>query len=265
MMTWFSSRAIAAEASQMPLKTIAAGVAAPAAPEPRPARRETSPIASLRIVSPASRTSRTARTSSYVDWGGVASPVPQSARSLAGGREPRRLESGGERVALRLGGVQALEQGRHRGLDLGLGEARGDVLRAVPVETLERDDDATLDDGGVAGVGELRHQIGLARGVDLTRVAQHLQAAPVRVVHQEQRYPVVALEVAEADILPVAEEVGEAERAVVKHLEEAWRAAAVLDVGPAGLAHRGHVEAVTRGDEGGLSGSEAVAPRGLGP
>ena len=36
-------------------------------------------------------------------------------------------------------------QRRHGLFDLGQGEALGDVLRAVPVEGLDRDDDAALD------------------------------------------------------------------------------------------------------------------------
>ena len=37
-------------------------------------------------------------------------------------------------------------------------------------------------------------------------------------------------------------------RALVEHAQEAGRAAAVLDIGPAGLGHRCHVEAVARGN-----------------
>ena len=91
---------------------------------------------------------------------------------------------------------------------------------------------------------------------DRPRAAEDLQPAAARVVDQDQRHPVVAGQIADADILPVAAKVREADRPLVQHLEEARRPAAMLDVGPAGLADRRHVEAVARGEEGCLGGTE---------
>ena len=69
----------------------------------------------------------------------------------------------------------------------------------------------------------------------------------------------VVLEVAEADVLLVAAEVGEAEERRVDDANEAVGAAAMLDVGPAGLADGGHVEAVAAVDEVLLGRAEDVS------
>jgi hypothetical protein len=51
-------------------------------------------------------------------------------------------------------------------------------------------------------------------------------------------------EIADGDVLPVAAEIGEAKRALVDHLQEARRAAAVLDVGLSIGVGRGEEERV---------------------
>ena len=82
---------------------------------------------------------------------------------------------------------------------------------------------------GVRRVAELRLQGRVP--LDHAGGAPHLHPPAVGVVHQEEERPGVLGQVAQGDVLPVAAEVGEPERPLVDHLEEARRAAAVLDVG----------------------------------
>ena len=79
--------------------------------------------------------------------------------------------------------------------------------------------------------------------------AEDLEARLVRVVHEEEGDAVVVVEVAEADVLLVAAIVCEADEGGIEDVDEAFGASAMLDVGPAGLADGGHVEAVTALDE----------------
>jgi len=90
-------------------------------------------------------------------------------------------------------------------------------------------------------------------------VAEDFEAGLVGVVHEEEGNAIVVKEIAGADVLHVAAEVGESESGVVDDAEKALGAAAVLDVGPAGFADGGHVEAVASADEVLLGGAEAVA------
>ena len=78
------------------------------------------------------------------------------------------------------------------------------------------------------------------------------------IVHQDQRRPVVASEIAGADVLAVAAKVGNGERRVVENADEASRSAAMLDIGPAALRDGRHIEAVALGDERRLGFREAV-------
>src|SRR3546814_11967394 len=93
------------------------------------------------------------------------------------------------------------------------------------------DDLRSGDEVGVLGEGEEAGE------------AADFQAAAVRVVDKDEGETVVGPEVADAQILAVAAEVGIGQRPLVEHLEEAARAAAELHVGPAGLADRRLVEA----------------------
>ena len=97
-------------------------------------------------------------------------------------------------------------------------------------------------------------------------VAEDLEARLVGVVHEEECDAVVVGEIAERDVLLVAAEVGEGDEVGAKDVDEAGRAAAMLDVGPAGLGDGGHVEAVAEGDEVLLVRAElVVAGEGLSP
>ena len=78
-----------------------------------------------------------------------------------------------------------------------------DVLRAVPAEGLNRDNDRALRLGGIPvnlqALDELRV---LINRHDLDAAPQ-LEASPVRIVHHNDRAPIVAGQVANAQILPV--------------------------------------------------------------
>lgn len=80
-------------------------------------------------------------------------------------------------------------------------------------------------------------------------MAQQLESGAARVVHHEEGNPIGSAEVARADELAVALEIGEADQMRSQHLDEPRGAAAVLDIRPAGLADGCQVEAVARGDE----------------
>ena len=92
-------------------------------------------------------------------------------------------------------------------------------------------------------------------------MAEDFEAGLGGVVDEDEGYAVVVEEVAGGDVLLVAAIVGEGDGAVVEDMDEARRAAAMLDVGPAGFAGRGHVEGVAGRYEVALGFGEAVAGR----
>ena len=99
------------------------------------------------------------------------------------------------------------------------------------------DEDGAFDDGvGLGGAKRLEERWG--GGVILVDLdaAEDLQAGLVGVVHEEERDAGVVLEVAEGDVLLVAAQVGEGDQLWIDDVDEALRAAAMLDVGLAGLA-----------------------------
>jgi len=143
--------------------------------------------------------------------------------------------------------------------DLLFGIAGSDVLGAVPVEGFDVNDDGSLDGSFVGGGAELLDEIGGFGALVDGGAAEYFEAGLGGVVHEDDGYAVVVLEVAGCDVLLVAAEVGEGDGAVVEDVDEARRAATVLDVGPAGFAGGGHVEGVAGGDEVALGFGEAVA------
>jgi hypothetical protein len=66
-------------------------------------------------------------------------------------------------------------------------------------------------------------------------------------------------EVAAADVLLVATEIGEGDGLGIEIVEEAFGAAAELDVGPASFRYGGHKEAIESGNESLFNRAEAVA------
>jgi len=166
--------------------------------------------------------------------------------------------------------VEALPEGGGGLSNLGLREARGDVLGAVPVKRLERDDDAALHLRRVGGIFQPGDGFGVVLKADGAGVAEELEPPLVRVIHEDEGDAVVPAQIADADILAVAAEIGEANFSpggawglVVQHFQEPRRAAAMLDIGPAGFRDAGEIEAVARGDEGALRLREGIARIGL--
>ena len=78
----------------------------------------------------------------------------------------------------------------------------------------------------------LRHQLGDQLGVafDHAHLAPELHRLARLIINEEKDRLGIVREITQRDVLLVAAEVGEADRPVVKHLEEAWRAATVLNV-----------------------------------
>src|SRR5258708_16199074 len=130
------------------------------------------------------------------------------------------------------------------------GIARRDVLRTVPVEALDADENDCLYDFGLVGGAE-----GFDEGWGFLVVlmdfhsAQDLEAGLVGVVHEEEGYARVVFQISQADVLFVAAKIREADERWVDDANEAFGAAAMLHVGPAGLADGSHVEAVAALDE----------------
>ena len=124
------------------------------------------------------------------------------------------------------------------------------MLGAVPVEAFDVDEDDSLYDVGLIG-GAKGFDEGGSLGVVFVDfdAAEDFETRLVRVVHEEEGYAGIVVEVAEADVLLVAAEVCEAEEPGIDDANEALGSAAVLDVGPAGFADRGHIEAIAAFDE----------------
>ena len=154
---------------------------------------------------------------------------------------------------------QALAEGSEAARDFGFGKARGDVLRAIPVEAFNVDDKGAFDDvGGIGGTERLEERGLFGSGLDDLGATEDFEAGLVGVVHEEERDAGVVMEIADRDVLLVAAEIGEGEGSLVEDVQEAGIAAAVLDVGPAGFGDGGHVEAVAEGDEVLLAGAEGM-------
>ena len=137
--------------------------------------------------------------------------------------------------------------------------AGSDVLGAVPVEGFDVDDDGSFDGAFVIGRAELLDEIGGFGAFVDGGAAEDFEAGLGGVVHENEGYAVVVVEVAGGDVLLVATEVGKGDGSVVEDVNEAGRAAAMLDVGPSGFAGGGHVKGVAGGDEVTLGFGEAVA------
>ena len=136
------------------------------------------------------------------------------------------------------------------------------MLRTVPVEGLDVDENDPLNDVGFAGGTE-----GFDEGwgflvvlVDLDS-AEDLEPGLVGIVHEEEGHVWIVFQVSQADVLLVAAQVCEAEETGVDDTNEAFGAAAMLYVGPTGFADGGHVEAVAALDEILLRWAETVSLR----
>ena len=142
--------------------------------------------------------------------------------------------------------VQWLQSCRHRfGRD-----AKRNVLRAVPVEALDADQQVALDQRIADRRAQPRDQIGIGvGGVDMAGPAHQLEALLLGEVDDDQRHPAVVVEVADRDILPIAAKVRQCQGVVIDRLDEAGRTATVLDVGPAARADGGNEETLATGDE----------------
>ena len=142
-----------------------------------------------------------------------------------------------------------MDAGEERGLlELFDGPALGDVLRAVPVEGGEVDEDDALGAAFIVDRELIFPGGGFGPGNGF-EVGEDFEAGLVGVVHEEEGGAVVGAEVAGGDVLAVAGDVGVGEGAVVDDVEEAGGAAAKLDVRPAVGGDGGDVEAVAARDE----------------
>src|SRR6478735_3795953 len=86
----------------------------------------------------------------------------------------------------------------------------------------------------------------------------------MEIVHEEERDAIVAIEIARAEELPIAFEIGETEEIWTEHFQETGRAAAVLNVRPSVAIDGAHVKAVARGDKRSFVPGEGIERRRIG-
>ena len=118
---------------------------------------------------------------------------------------------------------------------LGLRTARRDVLRAVPVESLDGDPHRAFDPARVIQPRQLRRERRISAGVGHPHAAKDFQPSLMSIVRKKQGYPVVRSHIPGCHMLSVAAEISLIQRLVVEDTQEAGRAAAELHVRPAGL------------------------------
>jgi hypothetical protein len=94
-----------------------------------------------------------------------------------------------------------------------------------------------------------RREVGALGGVEDAQPAEQLEAPAPGMIQEDHRHPVVRGGVADRDVLAVAGELGPADRVAAERADEAGRAAAMLDIGPASLGDAGEKEAVAVADE----------------
>ena len=94
----------------------------------------------------------------------------------------------------------------HRG-DLPLRKPLVDVLLAIHVPRLDREQNRPLDFAGIRRIAELLQQVRIV--LNHARRAPELDPLAVGVIHQEDKRLRILGQIAERDVLPVAAEVGE--------------------------------------------------------
>jgi hypothetical protein len=94
-----------------------------------------------------------------------------------------------------------------------------------------------FDDVRGLAIGELSEEFGMRFRVLDARVTNNLQARPVLIVHQKKRDAIVHGEVPGGEELAIAFVIGEGELRWIHGAQNSARAAAVLDIRSAVLAH----------------------------
>jgi hypothetical protein len=122
-------------------------------------------------------------------------------------------------------------------------------LGTIPVEGNHLDEKHPLDGAAHLGLGDLRNEFGTLSGIDGQGVTENLQALAPRVVHQEQRDPIVRGEVSGGEQLAVAPVVRESKRVGTYNFQKSRPAPPMLKIGPAGFIHRRQVETIPTPDE----------------
>ena len=126
-------------------------------------------------------------------------------------------------------------QGGEAGLEFIDGEALRDMLRAIPVERFDLDDHRPFGPRTVGLIMQRGDEIRVFSGINKPHAAPDLQASLVRVIHQDQRNPVIGRQIADAQILPVSTKISVGNCLGVDNLQEAGWTAAKLNVGPTGF------------------------------
>jgi hypothetical protein len=120
---------------------------------------------------------------------------------------------------------EELETLSHRGEEMGqlfFGVARGDVLLAVPVECFDVNDDGALGGSSFSWNAEcFKHGCGIGVPFEDFGAAEDFESALGGIVHEEKGDAVVVFEVAAADVLLVATQVGEGDGLRIQDVQEA--------------------------------------------
>src|SRR5579883_1204665 len=100
-----------------------------------------------------------------------------------------------KRLQLHLELANSILEGLDQGLELLGGVARNDMLRTVPVESGNPDQDAALNEPSVVGgLQLLKDRVVLVDDLD---APQELEACPAGVIHQYQRDARITFEIAQ--------------------------------------------------------------------
>src|SRR5262249_18446489 len=116
----------------------------------------------------------------------------------------------------------------------------------------ERDDfneEQALHDTPNVRLGQLPDEFRVLAGILNACVAKDLQPRALRVVHEEQRNPIVGREIACGEHLALATKVAEAQRGRAEHTQESRLAATMLHIRPTGLRDRRNVKGIAGGNE----------------
>ena len=80
-------------------------------------------------------------------------------------------------------------------------------------------------------------------------MTEYLQPLLANLVHEEQRYPTIGLEIPDADVLFIASQIDKSNGVVAEDAQKALGAPSILNVRPSGLADGCHVKTITLHDE----------------
>ena len=137
------------------------------------------------------------------------------------------------------------------------------MLGAVPVVGLNGEHDRAFDFRVVTLDCQFGAEFWVILYVRHVGRGPEFQTVTSWVVHEDQRNAPVVVQIPDTDVLPVAPEVGKADRSFIENLKETLWPPAKLHVRPAILADGSHVERISGAYEFDLTIGEKIAVTGL--